>query len=501
MNCARYTVAGLRTSGMPGRAAKRLAATIALVLCANLAGCGPAIEKSQTSASTYTGAAFSGSVRGGQQPIASSLIQLYAVGTTGDKSAATALIATTATTCDGTGASNANANAGNANNSLPAGSFTITGAYTCPSPSAQVYLVATGGNPGLPAGKSNPQIALMAVLGQCGSLTPSTYININELTTVASIAPVFNFMASYSTLGSGASNVAALIAGLNQVPEYANIATGMVPGPSLPSGYYASTYQLRTLADILANCINSAGGVAGDSSVCGQIFQLATPRGGIAPTDSIQAAIDILTNPASNLASLFGFMVPVTPFQPAMPSAPASWALPITLLPTTYSAALNNTSFFIGASIVDYWPMPMNKDGVPGDTSSQVLARFSADVLNHGYSRVIILCGTNDVLDSIPNLTTELPANLQSMAAMATSAGIEVVLSELPPLSGTSASFNPSIVSANSAIAQLAAQHGYLVVDYYTPLVSHPEDFPDGIHPNAAGYAIMEAQLSAVVLY
>ena len=29
------------------------------------------------------------------------------------------------------------------------------------------------------------------------------------------------------------------------------------------------------------------------------------------------------------------------------------------------------------------------------------------------------------------------------------------------------------------AIAQLAAQHGYLVVDYYTPLVSHPEDFPD----------------------
>ena len=84
---------------------------------------------------------------------------------------------------------------------------------------------------------------------------------------------------------------------------------------------------------------------------------------------------------------------------------------------------------------------------------------------------------------------------------MATSAGIEVVLSELPPLSGTSASFNPSIVSANSAIAQLAAQHGYLVVDYYTPLVSHPEDFPDGIHPNAAGYAIMEAQLSAVVLY
>jgi lysophospholipase L1-like esterase len=145
--------------------------------------------------------------------------------------------------------------------------------------------------------------------------------------------------------------------------------------------------------------------------------------------------------------------------------------------------------------------MPLHKDGVVGETSSQVLARFSSDVLNHGYARVVILCGTNDVLQGNPNLTTELPANLQTMAAMATSAGIEVVLSELPPLVGSEASMNPNIVAANAAIAQLAAQHGYLVVDYYTPLANHPEDLPDGVHPNAAGYAVMEQALSAVVLY
>ncbi|HEY6767724.1 MAG TPA: hypothetical protein VI386_23470 [Candidatus Sulfotelmatobacter sp.] len=40
----------------------------------------------------------------------------------------------------------------------------------------------------------------------------------------------------------------------------------------------------------------------------------------------------------------------------------------------------------------------------------------------------------------------------------------------------------------------------YLLVDYYTPLVGHPEDFKDGIHPNAAGYVLMEAALSAVLV-
>jgi hypothetical protein len=47
---------------------------------------------------------------------------------------------------------NGNANAGNANNTLPTGSFTITGDYTCPSGSSEVYLVAAGGNPGLGSG-------------------------------------------------------------------------------------------------------------------------------------------------------------------------------------------------------------------------------------------------------------------------------------------------------------------------------------------------------------
>jgi GDSL-like Lipase/Acylhydrolase family len=503
MKCHGHAVAGFRTGGMSRRPAKSFAVALLSGLCINLTGCGPALVKSQVSTGTgvSTAAGFSGNVSGGQQPISGSLIQLYAVGTTGDQSPATALLATAVTTSDGSGAANANANAGNANNSLPAGSFTITGDYTCPTQSAQVYLVSTGGNAGLSAGSNNLQIALLAALGQCGSLTPSTHIYVDELTTVASIAPVFNFMGSYSALGSGSADAAQFVADLGEVPEYTDLTGGTVPGPALPSGYYASSYEIRTLGNVLAACIDSTGGVAGDATACGQLFHLATPPGGVAPTNTVQAVIDILANPTANVASIYKLTAPISPFQPALPKAPASWNLPITLLPTTFSASLNSTSDFIGASIINYWPMPVHNNGIVGDTTSQVLARFSSEVLNHGYARVIILCGTNDILQGDPNLLTELPANLQAMAAMANNAGIEVVLSELPPLSGSEANLNPAIISANATIVQLATQHGYLLVDYYTPLAAHPEDFPDGIHPNAAGYVLMEKALSAVVLY
>jgi hypothetical protein len=491
-----------RTAGFPGRSAGNLAAVFLCGLCVSFSGCRSAVQTEQTSApATSSPTGLSGSVTGGQQPISGSLIQLYAVGTTGDQSSATPLLHITVTSSDGTGALNANANTGNANNSLAAGSFTITGDYTCPSAWSQVYLVATGGNPGLAPATNNPQIALMAILGQCGNLTPTTHINLNELTTVASIAPVVNFIGSYAALGSDSADATQFRTALSQVNQYTDTAAGTVPGPSLPSGYYASSYEIRTLADILAPCIDSSGGAAGDPTACGKLLQLATPSGGAAPADTIQAVINILRNPTSNAAALFSLLAPASPFQPTLPNAPASWALPITARPTTFSTSLNNTSFFTGASIIDYWPMPLHKDGVVGETSSQVLARFSTDVLNHGYARVIILCGTNDVLQGDPNLTTELPANLQAMAAMANNAGIEVVLSELPPLSGVFANLNPNIIAANATIAQLAAQHGYLVVDYYTPLVNHPEDFPDGIHPNGAGYVVMESALSATVLY
>jgi hypothetical protein len=54
--------------------------------------------------------------------------------------------------------------------------------------------------------------------------------------------------------------------------------------------------------------------------------------------------------------------------------------------------------------------------------------------------------------------------------------------------------------SHRSSASPLAA--GYLLVDYYTPLSGTLRTkFVNGIHPNAAGYAVMEKALSGVVLY
>jgi hypothetical protein len=282
----------------------------------------------------------SGSVIGGQNPVSGSLIQMYAVGTTGDGSAATSLISTIVTTSDGTTLPNSNANAGNAGNDLPVGSFTVTGAYTCPSATAEVYLVATGGNPGLAAGSNNPDLALMAVLGPCGDLSLSTYIVINELTTIGTTAALANFMTAYAGMGSGPSDAAQLQTAFLTANEYINTTSGTAPGATLPMFFSASSTTLQTLGDILAACVNSTGGVAGDSSVCGQLFALATPSGGPAPTNTVGAILNILNQPTASVAQLYALVPAQPPFIPTLSGAPASWALPITSntsTPLTYT--------------------------------------------------------------------------------------------------------------------------------------------------------------------
>jgi hypothetical protein len=82
-------------------------------------------------------------------PVAGASIQMYAVGTSGDASAATPLFGTPLI-------------------SDADGKFDFAGAFTCPSPDALVYMVATGGDPGTNPGAVNPQLSLMVALGDAG---------------------------------------------------------------------------------------------------------------------------------------------------------------------------------------------------------------------------------------------------------------------------------------------------------------------------------------------
>jgi hypothetical protein len=266
--------------------------------------------------------ALRGSVHGGQQAVVGATIQLYSIGTTGDGSAATPLGSSTTTASDG--------------------SFSLTGKYNCTNATngvnTLVYLLSTGGNPGLSG--TNANLVMMAALGQCSSLTSGTFIFIDEVTTVGSIAALYSpYMTSATNLGSASGDAAAFATAFGNVAEYTNTATGTAPGPSLPGGFYASSTEINTLSNILASCVNSTGGSAvgsnsSDGTACGNLFNLSR-SGGVAPTNTIQALINILNNPTQNASSLFALGGAITPFQPVLSAAPSTWALPILQMAAT----------------------------------------------------------------------------------------------------------------------------------------------------------------------
>lgn len=276
-----------------------------------LAGCAAGnFGKIATASVTGETVRLEGFVHGGQQPITGATVQLYAVGTTTDQSAATPLIAPVVLT-DASGA------------------FSITGLYTCPSITSEVYLIAKGGNPGLAPGTNNTSSVLMSALGPCGNLNSSTHIVINEASTIGSIYPITPFMAGYLNVGSTSGNAATLAADFMQINQFINTDGGQSPGPTLPGGFTAPVANLYSLANSMAACVNSIGGVAGDGSPCGNFFLYAKPPAGPAPTNTTDAILSIANNPTQNVAAIFALAPASPPFQPTLTVAPADWTLKI----------------------------------------------------------------------------------------------------------------------------------------------------------------------------
>ncbi len=220
-----------------------------------VAGCG----FSGSSTAIQAPVALRGTIHGGQKPVSGAKVQLYAAGTSGRGSAALPLL-------------------GKPVDSDSEGDFVIPASYYCPSASSQLYVIARGGSPGLPSGADNPAIALTTMLGACGSLSASSPISVNEVTTVGSVWPVAPYMKSPTDLGSAAGDTGFLSAA-SSVKQYIDIAQGSSPGVSTPQSYFAETAKLYSLADVLDKCVNSPGGSAGDGSACGALFSMATPQG------------------------------------------------------------------------------------------------------------------------------------------------------------------------------------------------------------------------------
>jgi hypothetical protein len=292
--------------------ARVVSCLVALLTLLFLTACGGGNLNHIPEAATENAIQLDGFVRGGQQPISGATVQLYAVGTSGDMSAAAPLITApfVPPVTDGNGA------------------WSITGLYTCPSITAEVYLIASGGNPGLAPGTNNTASVLMSALGPCGNLSSATHTIINEVSTIGSIYPITPFMSSYLKVGSNSGDASTLAADFMQINEYIDTSGGQSPGPALPGGFTAPVANLNTLANSMADCTNSTGSTTAGTP-CGNLFLYATPSGGSAPTNTADAILDIANNPFQNVNNIFLLSTASPAFQPVLSAAPPDWTLKI----------------------------------------------------------------------------------------------------------------------------------------------------------------------------
>lgn len=173
---------------------------------------------------------------------------------------------------------------------------------------------------------------------------------------------------------------------------------------------------------------------------------------------------------------------------------------------------------FMGDSITDIWSdpkfggffpgKPYIDRGISGQTTPQMLIRFSPDVIALHPKAIVILAGTNDLAGNTgPEPLSEIEDNLAAMADLARAHGIHVVLASVMPVSdyGPRREGRPAmtegrppekILELNTWLKKYALDNGYTYLDYFSATVDDKgflkKDLSeDGLHPNAKGYAVM----------
>ena len=145
---------------------------------------------------------------------------------------------------------------------------------------------------------------------------------------------------------------------------------------------------------------------------------------------------------------------------------------------------------FMGNSITEYWayyhPDFFSEHhycgrGIGGQTSTQMLARFTADVVN---------------------LHPKVVDNVIAMCQLARANDIVPLIASIPPCA--SFVWNPdikdaaqTIVEINERLREFADANNIVYVDYHSALTDEHNAFPkklsdDGCHPNPDTYFIME---------
>jgi lysophospholipase L1-like esterase len=175
---------------------------------------------------------------------------------------------------------------------------------------------------------------------------------------------------------------------------------------------------------------------------------------------------------------------------------------------------------FYGDSITDVWRLetffpgkPYVNRGISGQTTAQLLVRFRPDVIALAPQAVVILAGTNDIAGNTGPMTLEeIEGNYASMAELARLHGIKMIFASILPVhnytprSDLSFPLRPpeKIAELNRWLRAYCAANGHVYLDYFSGTVDakgwlKKELAEDGLHPGAAGYALMASLAQAAI--
>ena len=169
---------------------------------------------------------------------------------------------------------------------------------------------------------------------------------------------------------------------------------------------------------------------------------------------------------------------------------------------------------FMGNSITEGWSFldkdffknnPFVNRGIGGQTTPQMLIRFKPDVVNLNPKAVVILAGINDIAGNTGPITIEnIAENIISMAEIAKANEIKVfICSTLPAIDfpwSPGMEPGPKVVKLNSILKNYCDSNNIPYVDYFSAMSDEkgglkvPEytTADDLVHPNLAGYKVME---------
>lgn len=132
--------------------------------------------------------------------------------------------------------------------------------------------------------------------------------------------------------------------------------------------------------------------------------------------------------------------------------------------------------------------------GVGGNTTSQMLSRFSTDVIANNPAYCLILGGVNDISAATANTT--ILSNLQSMYSQCFQNGIIPIACTLTPWNAGTTAQQTQLTQLNQSITQYAMQNQIPLIDYYSMLNDPTNNgfmpsalvSADNIHPTPLGY-------------